>query len=375
MIERILQKTITQKLSLKKAIFILGPRQTGKTTLLKQLFDKDNPDIFWINADKISDRLLFEDANFHNFISFLTGKKYLIIDEAQRIKNIGLKLKIIFDEKDIQIIATGSSSFDLSNKINEPMTGRKLQYKLYPFSFEELARAFGTFEEYKNLKTRLIYGSYPDIVLHPEHQEELLQNLASSYLYKDILEWDLIKNSDKLLKLLKALAFQVGSQISYNEIAQLIGTTSKTVENYIDLLEKNFVIFRLHSYSNNQRNELKKSKKIYFYDNGIRNVLIHNFNLPEWRNDMGALWENYIISERIKFTEYHQIYTNRYFWRTKNKQEIDYIEERNGKLYAYEFKWNTRKKVKIPNSFLEYYPEAETRIINPENYMDFIMQK
>jgi len=372
MIKRILQDKIISKLSLKKAIFIFGPRQTGKTTLLKQMFDKNNPDIFWINADKLPDRMLLEQEDITNFLSFLGDKKFLIIDEAQRIKNIGLKLKIIYDETGIQIVATGSSSFDLANKINEPMTGRKLMYRLYPFSFEELAMEFGVFEEYKNLQTRLIYGSYPDIVLNEGHQRELLQNLVSSYLYKDILEWDLIKNSDRLVKLLKALAFQVGNQISYNEIGQLIGASSRTVENYIDLLEKTFVIYRLHSFSRNHRNELKKSKKIYFYDNGVRNALINNFNLPESRNDMGSLWENYIITERIKYTEYHQIYTNRYFWRTKNKQEIDYIEERDGKLYAYEFKWSKHKKPKLPPAFLKSYPGAETKIITPENYIDFI---
>ena len=372
MIKRILQKTILSNLSLKKAILIFGPRQTGKTTLLKQMFDGKRSDILWINADKIADRLLLEQESFQNFISFLADKKYLIIDEAQRIENIGLKLKIIFDETDINIIATGSSSFDLAGKINEPLTGRKLQYKLYPFSFEELAKEFGVFEEYKNLTARLIYGSYPDVVIQQGHRQELLQNLASSYLYKDVLEWDLIKNSDRLLKLLKALAFQVGSQISYNEIGQLIGASSKTVENYIDILEKCFVIFKLQGFSRNHRNELKKTKKIYFYDNGIRNVLINNFNFPDTRNDMGILWENYIISERIKYTDYHQIYTNRYFWRTKNKQEIDYIEERDGKLYAYEFKWSKHKKVKIPQSFLQAYPDAETKIITPDNYIEFI---
>ncbi len=375
MVKRILQDIIASKFSLKKAIIILGPRQVGKTTLLKQLIDKNSPDVFWLNADKIEDRSLFSDHGFNNLLSFIANKKYLIIDEAQRIENIGLKLKIIYDETDIQIIATGSSSFDLSNRVNEPLTGRKLQYNLYPFSFEELAAAFGTFEEFKKLNTRLIYGAYPDVVLQPGHQRELLENLASSYLYKDILEWDLVKNSNKLLKLLQALAFQTGNQVSYNELGKLIKTSSITVENYIDLLEKSFVIFTLPSFSRNHRNELKKSKKIYFYDNGIRNALINNFNTIDLRNDTGALWENYIISERIKYTDYHQIYANRYFWRTRTKQEIDYIEEREGKLFAYEFKWNTHKKAKIPKSFIEAYPDAEIKIITPDNYIDFITKK
>jgi len=372
MIKRILQEVITSKFSLKKAIIILGPRQTGKTTLLKQLIDKNSPDVFWLNADKIDDRSLFNDDAFNNFLSFVSDKNFLVIDEAQRIENIGLKLKIIFDETDLQIIATGSSSFDLSSRINEPLTGRKLQYNLYPFSFEELAQKFDTFEEFKNLNTRLIYGAYPDVVLQPGHQKELLENLASSYLYKDVLEWDLVKNANKLLKLLQALAFQIGNQVSYNELGKIIKTSSTTVENYIDLLEKSFVVFTLPSFSRNQRNELKKSKKIYFYDNGIRNALINNFNTINLRNDIGALWENYIISERLKYTKYHQIYANRYFWRTRTKQEIDYIEERDGKLFAYEFKWNKHKKAKIPRAFMEAYPDVETKIITPDNYIDFI---
>ena len=373
MIKRILQDTIQKKFSLKKAIIILGPRQTGKTTLLKQLIDKNRSDVFWLNADKLNERMLFADENFNDLLSYLSGKKFLVVDEAQRIDDVGLKLKIIYDETDVQIVATGSSSFDLSNRLNESMTGRKLQYHLYPFSFEELALEYGVFEEVNNLNNRLLYGSYPDVVLQPEHRRELLENLTSSYLYKDILEWDLVKNSQKLLKLLQALAFQIGSQVSYHELGQIIGVSSATVENYIDLLEKTFVVFTLHSFSRNLRNELKKSKKIYFYDNGIRNALINNFNLPELRNDMGALWENYIISERIKFTDYHQLYANRYFWRTRLKQEVNYIEERNGKLYAYEFKWNPRKKAKIPGAFTEAYPEAEVQVITPDNYTDFIM--
>jgi len=372
MIKRIIYNTILEKLNTNKVIIILGPRQVGKTSLLKNMFN--NKEAVWINGDNIEDRNKLEYESETRFKSFLANTKLLIIDEAQRIKNIGLNLKIIHDQLNIKIVATGSSSFDLANKINEPLTGRKFEYQLFPLSFEELANHHGLFEEIKNLPNRLIYGSYPEVVTNQGNQKEILQNLASSYLYKDILEWSKIKKSDKLIKLLQAIAFQIGNQVSYNELANTVGINKETVENYIDLLEKSFVIFRLHSFSRNMRNELKKSKKIYFYDNGIRNALISNFNSIELRNDIGQLWENYIISERIKHTSYQQIYSNKYFWRTKSQQEIDYIEERDGNLFAYEFKWNTRKKVKIPKSFTTAYPNAVTKIITPENYYEFITQ-
>jgi predicted AAA+ superfamily ATPase len=372
MIKRVLHETIRSAFALQKVVAIFGPRQVGKTTLLNQLFDRYHPDVFWINGDRFDSRALFDDNSFNNLLSILSGKKYLIIDEAQRIDNIGLKLKIIYDETKVQIVVAGSTSFDLVNRVSEPMTGRKFQYFLYPFSFEELTNHFGTFEEIGMLNSRLVFGAYPDVVNQPAHQKEILENLASGYLYKDILEWDLVRNSSKLLKLLKVLAYQTGHQVSYQELGQLIQVSGPTVENYIDLLEKTFVIFTLRSFSRNHKNELKKSKKIFFYDNGIRNTLINNFNPIELRDDTGALWENYILSERIKYTGYHGIYVNRYFWRTKYGQEINYIEERDGKLYAYEFKWHTRKKTKIPNAFKQSYPGAEYRVITPDNYYEFI---
>ena len=372
MIKRILATVIKDKVNTNKVIIILGPRQVGKTSLLKDVFK--NSDAVWINGDSIDERSLLEQESETRYKAYFSNTKLLIIDEAQRIKNIGLNLKIIHDQLKIKLVATGSSSFDLANKINEPLTGRKLEYNLFPLSFQEMANHHGLFEEVKNLPNRLIYGCYPEVVTKQGSQKEVLLHLASSYLYKDILEWSKIKKSDKLLKLLQAIAFQIGNQVSYNELANTVGINKETVENYIDLLEKSFVIFRLHSFSRNLRNELKKSKKIYFYDNGVRNALINNFNPIELRNDIGALWENYIISERIKFTNYQQIYSNKYFWRTKSQQEIDYIEERNGNLFAYEFKWNTRKKVKIPKSFLTAYPNAVTKIITPENYYEFITQ-
>ena len=372
MIKRIIASKIKNYINTNKVIIMLGPRQVGKTSLLKEVFKNKDKDTVWINGDSIDERSLLEQESETRYKSLFNKTKLLIIDEAQRIKNIGLNLKIIHDQLNLKIIATGSSSFDLANKINEPLTGRKLEYNLYPLSFEELANHHGLFEEIKNLPNRLIYGAYPEVVTNQGNQKEILQNLTSSYLYKDILEWSNIKKSDKLLKLLQAIAFQIGNQVSYNELANTVGLNKETVENYIDLLEKSFVIFRLHSFSRNLRNELKKSKKIYFYDNGVRNALISNFNPIELRNDVGALWENYIVSERIKYTSYHQIYSNKYFWRTKTQQKIDYIEEREGKLFAYKFKWNTHKKVKIPKSFIAVYPHAETKIITPKNYHEFI---
>jgi len=374
MIKRVISKDIRQRIPKShKVILIFGARQTGKTTLLEDLL-KDYPanDLLWLNGDNIEDRRQMELESATRFKAILSGKKLLVIDEAQRIKNIGINLKIIHDQLKIPIIATGSSAFELANRINEPLTGRKIEYRLFPLSFEELADYHGVFEESKNLPNRLIYGAYPEVITHSGKQKEILHSITSSYLYKDILEWNKIKNSNKLLTLLQALAFQIGNQVSYNELANLVGINKETVENYIDLLEKSFVVFTLRSFSRNLRNELKKSKKIYFYDNGVRNALIGNFNPIELRNDVGALWENYIISERIKFTEYHNFYGHRYFWRTKTKQEIDYIEERDGKLFAYEFKWNKHKKSKIPASFIRTYPKAETKIITPDNYINFI---
>jgi len=370
MIIRILDKIIAEKLNANKIIILLGPRQVGKTTMLKKVVDIKNAT--WINGDNIEDRQFLEYESATRFKSLLGDTKILVIDEAQRIKNIGLNLKIIYDSLSIKIIATGSSSFDLANKVNEPLTGRKLEYRLYPLSFEELANHYGTFEEVKQLPNRLIYGSYPEVVTNYGTQKEILQNLASSYLYKDLLEWSKIKKSDKLIKLLQAIAFQVGSQVSYNELANIVGINKETVENYIDLLEKSFVIYRLHSFNRNMRNELKKSKKLFFYDNGIRNALINNFNPIELRNDLGALWENYIISERQKFISYHDVNVNKYFWRTKSQQEIDYVEEIDGQIYAYEFKWNKNAKAKFPKSFAKAYPLAVTKIITPENYHEFI---
>lgn len=338
MIDRILHKNISEKLFQSKAIILLGPRQVGKTTLLKKIAEAYN-NVLWLNADNIEDRELLDQSSASRLKALIGNNKIVIIDEAQRIKDIGIKLKLVIDEtKDIQLIATGSSSFELANQINEPLTGRKFEYNMFPLSFSELVNHNNLLDELKMLNHRLIYGSYPDVINNTGNEKEILQQLANSYLYKDILEWNKIKKTDKIIKLLQALSFQVGNQVSYHELGQIVGLNSETVESYINLLEQSYVIFRLKSFSRNLRNELKKSHKIYFYDNGVRNSLIANYNSINLRNDIGALWENFLISERIKYCNYNKLYSNKYFWRTHSGQEIDYIEERDGKLFAYEFK-------------------------------------
>ena len=352
---------------------LIGARQVGKTTLLKNLV-KGQENLLWLNGDDIEVRTMLQNVSTIKFKSLLGQNKMMVVDEAQRIENIGLKMKLITDNfPDVQLILTGSSSFDLANKINEPLTGRKWEYTLFPLSFGELASHNGTFDEIRHLPLRLVFGSYPDVVNNSGDEREILMQLTNSYLYKDILEWERIKKPDKLVRLLQALAYQVGSEVSLTELGNLVELDKNTVEKYITLLEQTQVIFRLSSLSRNMRNELKNSKKIYFYDNGIRNALISNFSPIEIRTDTGALWENFIISERLKFTEYNDIWSNRYFWRTKEQHEIDYVEDRDGTLYAYEFKFNPKKKVKIPNSFLQNYPTAVFKEITPENMEDFIL--
>ncbi|MFY9310115.1 MAG: ATP-binding protein [Bacteroidia bacterium] len=374
MISRILEKQIEKRLRLKdnKAIILLGPRQVGKTTLLQNLFGSQ--DTLWLNGDDTDVRTMLSKPNA-NRLKAISGKnKYLIIDEAQRIENIGICIKIITDQlKDIKVIATGSSAFDLANKINEPLTGRKWEYYLYPLSFREMADHHGFLKEKRLLEQRLLYGYYPEVINNPGEEKIIIKSLADSYLYKDILTWERIQKPEKLERLVQALAFQIGSEVSYNELGQMCGLDKETVEKYIMLLEKAFIVFRLNSFSRNLRNELKKSRKIYFYDNGIRNAVINQFSPIESRMDKGALWENFIVSERYKYIHYEHIFCNRYFWRTTAQQEIDYIEEMNGKLYAWEFKWNKEKKSSFTKTFVNEYQPAETNTISPENIEEFIL--
>lgn len=373
MINRIIEKNIIERLFQGKAIIVYGARQVGKTTLIKQITARLK-DVLWFNADELQTRELFESQNVSIFKNFIKENSIVVIDEAQRIKNIGLSAKILIDNFDnIQLILTGSSVINLSNEIQEPLTGRKFEYILYPIAFEEMANYHGTFEEHKNLDNRLVYGYYPEIVLNLPDAKRRLKELSDSYLYKDILELNKIKKADKLIKLLQTLAYQIGDLVRYNEVAQNVGLDKETVEHYIDLLEKTFVIYRLPAFGKNPRNEIKKSRKIYFYDLGIWNAVINNFSPARSRiNEIGKLWENFVITERLKFLSYHEIYAHSYFWRNYNRQEIDYIEERDGNIYAYEIKWNPKKSKKLPAAFLKTYPNAVTKTITPENYMEFI---
>ncbi len=368
MIKRILQDVIKQRLYKGKAIVLIGARQVGKTTLLKEIFPNQN-DLLWFNADDLPVRDFFSNVTIERFRSMIGKNKIVVIDEAQRIENVGIKMKLITDNfPDVQLVVTGSSSFELANKINEPLTGRKFEYELFPLSFNEMTEEIGLFTEIQKLPIRLVFGMYPDVVCNPGDEKEILNQLTNSYLYKDILEWERIKKPDKLVKLMKALAYQIGSEVSYNELSQIVEIDKGTIEKYINLLEQTKIIFRLPSYNRNLRNELKFGRKIYFCDNGIRNALINNLSDIDFRQDAGALWENFMISELRKYNHYTHNYCNTYFWRTTQKQEIDYIEEKDGKLTAYEFKWSPKKKSRVSSTFTSAYPESVVKTINPENF-------
>lgn len=375
MYNRDLLQIITDKCFHKKAILLLGARQVGKTTLLKEFVKRQNDEVLFLNCDDAITVSMLTNRNQQQLKMLIGNAKIIVIDEAQKVDNIGLTLKIIVDNfPNVQVIATGSSAFELRNRLNEPLTGRKYEYQLFPISTNEIYKTSGYLEVQRMLETRLIYGSYPDILTHSFEAHELLNSLTDSYLYKDILASENLRKPELLDKLLQALAFQVGSEVSYVELAQTVGCDAKTVERYIDLLEKCFIIFRLNGLSRNLRNELKKAKKVYFYDNGVRNAIIQQFAPLDIRNDVGALWENFFIAERIKFNHYRQHYCNIYFWRTKSQQEIDYIEERDGAYTAFEMKWNPQKsKTTIPTSFLNAYSVNETAIITQENYLDYLM--
>ena len=372
MIKRISSDLIKRKIKSGKAIIILGARQTGKTTILHQLFEETS-DTLWLSGDDPDVHSVFEKATSTRFKAMFSGKKTIVIDEAQRIPDIGIKLKLITDHiKGVQLVATGSSSFELANKVNEPLTGRKWEFHLYPLSFSEMVNHHGFLEEKRLLSHRLVYGYYPEVVTKAGNEKEVLKQLSDSYLYKDLLMWERIQKPEKLVRLLKALSFQVGNQVSYNELGKLTDLDNKTIEKYINLLEQVYIIFRIESFSRNLRSELKSSRKIYFYDNGIRNALIANFNPPELRQDIGALWENFLMSERMKYLNYKGIWANSYFWRTHAQQEIDYIEEKDGHLSCFEFKWNPKVKAKFSKTFTEAYPKSSFEIIHPDNFESFL---
>ena len=374
MIKRAIEEQVKAKLFQGKAILVFGSRQVGKTTLVKKIAAEANVPSRWLNGDEPDVRLALSNTTSTHFKSLIGQAKLVVIDEAQRIENIGLTLKLATDNfPEIQVIATGSSAFELANKINEPLTGRKFEFYLYPFSFAELSQYEGVLEEKRLLENRLIFGTYPEIINQRGNEREMLNLLTDSYLYKDLFAYEGIKKSSLLSKILSALALQMGSEVSYHELSQLVGADKNTVEKYIDLLEQAFVIFRLHAFSRNVRNELKKSKKVYFYDNGVRNAILGNFQALPGRTDVGALWENYLMAERCKVIKYRQLYGGRYFWRTTQQQEIDYLEERDGKIEAFEFKWNQNAKVNFPKTFTEAYPESVVKVIHTGNYDEFLL--
>ena len=374
MITRTLQQRIEGNLFKGKAVIVIGARQVGKSTLFRQITEKLEEPVLMLNCDEPEVRELLVGMNLVELKLMIGKHRIVVIDEAQRVSEIGMTLKRITDNfPEVQLLVTGSSSFELQNRLNEPLTGRKYEYRLFPISTRELLEHGGLMAVKQSLESRLIYGSYPDIINHTDEAKELLMNIAGSYLYKDLLALEDIRRPALLEKLLVALALQVGNEVSYNEIAQTVGSDSKTVEKYIDLLEKCYIVFRLGAFSRNLRTELKKSKKIYFYDNGIRNAVIQNFAPLSMRNDAGALWENFFISERLKANEYEGRYAKSYFWRTTQQQEIDYIEESDGQFAVFEMKWNPRKKTTpLPAAFLKTYPVAQEAVVTPENYLEWL---
>ena len=373
MIARKLEKTISNQLFKGKAVILVGPRQVGKTTLLEELVRHSDRRVLSLNCDEPEVQTMLSNTNVAKLRAIVGNNELLLIDEAQRVDNIGLTIKMIVDNlKDVQVVATGSSAFELRNRLNEPLTGRKFEYQMFPVSSGEIIDTFGLLEEKRTLENRLIYGSYPDIVMHPEEARRYLTDLTQSYLYKDILSLDSLRKPQLLDRLLQALAFQMGSEVSTNELARTLQTDGKTVDKYIDVLEKCYVVFRLGGLSRNLRTELKRAKKIYFYDNGIRNAIIQQFAPVNFRNDMGALWENFFISERMKRNHYDGHYCNSFFWRTTLQQEIDLVEECDGAMTAFEMKWNPAKKVLFSKSFLEAYNVKETVTITPDNYLEYL---
>ena len=371
MYQRTLEKSIKYSIGTGKAIVVVGARQVGKTTLIKKILQ--GKDYLFLDADDPAIRQLLLAPNTEEIRTIIGENKIIFIDEAQRIDGIGLTLKIITDQfKKVQLFVSGSSSFDLGNKLNEPLTGRKWEYELFPISWEEFENKEGFVKSEQQLENRLIFGFYPEVLNNKGKEKKVLKNLISSYLYRDILAISDIRKPEILDNLMLALALQVGCEVNYNELAGTIGVNKITVQKYIDILEKAYVIFRLNSFSRNLRNEIKRNRKIYFYDNGIRNAIIGNFAPLKLRNDTGALWENFLISERKKQNVYKETYARMYFWRTKQQQEVDFVEEKDGVIYGYEFKWKNKSKVKLPKTFVSTY-QAETNVIDRKNFRDFVI--
>ncbi|MBQ6082531.1 MAG: ATP-binding protein [Bacteroidales bacterium] len=375
MIRRRIEEPILKALSGKKAVTIMGARQVGKSTLIESLFS-GGENVLFLNGDEADIRALLKDATSTRLRAIFGKATTVVIDEAQKIEDIGNVLKLIADQmKEIRLVATGSSAFELATDINESLSGRKREFKLFPLSFKELVDDTNLLEQSRLIHHRLLYGTYPEVVTSPGEERIVLKELMDSYLYKDVLNIKGIAKQDKLESLLRALAFQIGSQVSYSEIANLIRIDSKTVEKYIDILEKCYIIFRLPSFARNLRNELKFDKKVYFWDMGIRNAIIGNFAPLELRNqqEVGHMWENWLMAERMKKLEYDRSFAGKYFWRTTTKKEIDLIEEEDGEITAYEFKWNPSDAASCPKAFLAAYPQAKYKTVSPSNVDEFLL--
>lgn len=373
MYARTLKPSIEKRIGSGKAIIVTGPRQVGKTTLLTTLLDSRRH--LYLNGDDPTTRELLTGPDTEQLRAIMGSQNLVFIDEAQRIKDIGLTMKIITDQfRHVQLFASGSSSFDLANELNEPLTGRKWEYQLYPVSWEEFELHHGFVSSQQQLENRLVYGFYPDVLMSPGDEIPVLRNLVNSYLYRDLLIYGGIKKTDSLDKLVRALAFQVGNEVSHAELGQMAGLDGKTVSRYIEILEKGYVVFRLGAFSQNLRNEIRKNNKIYFFDNGIRNMIIGNFDPPGSRPDKGALWENFLASERIKQIAYKQSLARVYFWRTKQQQEVDWVEDTGGKITGFEFKWDARGKGRLPVTFTKTY-DAQSKTIDRSNFREFVMLK
>lgn len=368
--KRILTGRINEWLFKNKALVITGARQVGKTTLLKMLFFEEQ--ILWLNGDDPSTRTRLTNISINAIEELVGNYKIVVIDEIQRIENPGLLLKLMVDNfSNVQFVATGSSALEISDKIFEPLTGRHILFHLYPFSQAEIYPEKSSFELEQTLPFHLIYGSYPDICNNRPVAETLLTNLAGQYLYKDVLVWKDIRKPELLDKLLKLLAYQIGSEVSIHELAKQLKVKSETIENYMDLLEKSFVIFRLKSYSTNERKEVTKMSKIFFWDNGIRNAIIGDFRQLEIRNDHGLLWENFIVCERMKMNSWLNSKSKSYFWRNTQQREVDYLEVLYDSISAFEIKWNSEKEHKVTRAFVNAYPDAKTEIITPTHFKSF----
>lgn len=373
MIKRQLHKLLENRLFSGKVIILIGPRQVGKTTLVNSILEKQNINFRFFDGDDPTVRRLLDEPNTEQIRQLIGSAEIIFIDEAQRISEIGITAKIISDQfKEKQLIISGSSAFDLNNSLQEPLTGRKWTYNLYPISWKEWQNHIDYLKSEQDLENRLIYGFYPDVLNNPEIPSEILDELVESYLYKDILNYAGIRKPEVIKKLVQAISHQVGQEVVYKEVGDLVGLDPKTVSHYIDILEKAFVVFRLPAFSKNLRNEIKKNQKIYFYDNGVRNAVIHDYDPFVNRTDKGALWENFLISERVKQLRYAKKNAEMYFWRTKQQQEIDYIEVSGKSISGYEFKWNPKRKFRFPKTFTKNYTN-DVKGINRNNFREFVL--